>query len=92
MAAGTRSKETLEEGLRNTDSRVQELMNSHHQLQRTVDDVKEGMKQMQSTMELMMAEFQRNLKDKCPAHDQHSESSGEMNINAGGGVETNSNF
>lgn len=91
MAIGTRSKETFKEGLRNTDSRVQELMNSHHQLQRTVDDVNKEMKQMQSTMELMMAEFHRNLNGKGPAHDQHYKSSGEMNINAGGGVETNSN-
>lgn len=57
MAAGTRSKETLEEGLRNTDSRVQELINNHHHLQQTVEEIRTKFGNLHRTMELMMVEF-----------------------------------
>lgn len=67
MAAGTRSKEALEEGLRNTDSRLQELMNSHHHLQKTVETIGEKFGHLQTTMDMMISEFQRNLKGKAPA-------------------------
>lgn len=67
MVAGTRSKEAIEEGLHNTDSRVQELMNSHHHLQKTVEDFGDKFGHLQSTMEMMMAEFQRTVKGKGSA-------------------------
>lgn len=54
MAAGTRSKEAMEEGSRNTDTRVHELMNSHHTLQKSMEDMGEKVNQVHSTMELMM--------------------------------------
>lgn len=70
MAAGIRSREALEDGLCNTDARVQELMNSHHTLQASLEELGDKFGQLQGTMEFMLAEFQRNLKGKGIAKSQ----------------------
>lgn len=64
MATGTRSKDSLEESIKKTDFQVQELMNSHYHLQQTVDELGTGFKNGQSTMELMMTQFQQFIKGK----------------------------
>lgn len=64
MVVRTHSNEALEEGLRNTDSRVQELMNSNHQLQKYNEEMGDKFGHLQSTIELMVAAFKRNLKGR----------------------------